>query len=443
MTPPQWKEVDTTYVRVEFHAYSISLKSPCKFIAALVTGLVIPVVPATAAETDGGSAGFRTLQVFEGERGTLPLSGLTAAAGKLFGSASHGGREGGGVLFTLLPESGALHGLHHFNGIDGRTPMEGLLVKDRAVYGATKSGGPRGHGVLYRLDRITGSYEVLHTFAAEAGNGFYPHSSPVRGGETLYGTTFHGGAGRWDGALYAFDLRAMEFRLLYSLTAETGRHPLGRLLPLGDWLYGLASDYGHHDAGHYGTLFRARPDGSAFEVLHRFEGGRRGSTPFGSLTHDGGDLLFGSTFGNVGDALDLGVVFSYNLATGEYRVLHAFTGEDDAGGKPDSPPLFDPARNRLFGTAQGTDNNAPGIAGILYSLRTDGTDFQILHTFSGGIAGGTPVGTPALVGNTLFGVAAHGGVEAFGRTRSASGRGIIYRFGLGETVVSTTKTRLD
>lgn len=423
-----------------FHTFSISLRRLQIFIAAFGTGILLSTGLGAAAETYGGPAGFRTLQVFEGERGTLPLSGLTASGGVLFGSASHGGREGAGVLFTLTPESGALQVLHHFNGIDGRTPMEGLLVEARAVYGATKNGGPRGQGVLYRLDRITGSYEVLHTFAAEAGNGFYPHASPVRVGETLYGTSFHGGESRWGGALYAFDLRAMEFRLLYSLTAETGRHPLGQLFRDGDWLYGLASDYGHHADGHYGTLFRARLDGSALEVLHRFEGGRRGSTPFGNLSHDGGDLLFGATFGNVGDASDLGVVFSYNLSSGEYRVLHAFAEAEATGGKPDSPPFFDPARERLFGVAQGTDNNGSGISGVLYSLRTDGSDFGVLHTFSGGIAGGTPVGTPALFGDTLYGVAVHGGIEAFGRSRDATGRGILYRFGLEAAASSNGRT---
>ena len=423
------------------HAFSISLKRLRTFTAALVVGVLFPAAPiAAAAEAVTQPRGFRTLHVLEGERGTLPLSSLTSADGMLFGSASRGGREGAGVLFTLSPESGALQLLHHFNAPDGRTPMEGLLVEARAVFGATKDGGSRRHGTLYRLDRTTGSYEVLHSFAGEAENGFHPHASPVRVGEILYGTTFHGGSSRWGGALYAFDLRAMEFRVLYSLTSDTGRHPLGRLLRLGDWLYGLASDYGHHANGYYGTLFRARLDGTAFEVLHRFEGGPRGSTPFGNLTHDGGGLLFGSAFGNVGDTSDLGLVFAYNLATGEFRVVHAFSEEDAGGGKPDSPPLFDPVRGRLFGVAQGTDVHGPGIAGVLYSLRPDGTDFQVLHTFSGGIAGKTPVGTPALLGETLYGVTAYGGVEAFGRSRTPAGGGIIYRFDLGPPEVPQVPT---
>lgn len=377
--------------------------------------------------------GFRAVHIFAGDRGAMPLSGLTASDPFLFGTTYRGGKHNAGVLFSFNPATGTMDVLHHFDGVGGREPMDGLVVEDRAIFGATKSGGATGHGVLYRYDRITGSFDILHEFAARPDNGFYPHASPVRVGETLFGTTFHGGETVWGGAVYAFHLRTMEFRVLYSLSAETGRHPLGRLLHLDGWFYGLGSDYGHHAAGAFGTLFRARADGSAFEVLHRFGGGERGSTPFGGLSHDGGGLLFGSTFGNVGDMADGGTVFSHNLDTGGNHVLRAFSGFEGSGAKPCAAPLYDPSRERLFGVCQGTDQQGTGVPGVLWSMRPDGTDFRVLHAFGGGISGRTPVGALQRVGDSLYGVTAHGGVEAFGRSPTAAGQGILYRYVLGST----------
>lgn len=384
--------------------------------------------------------GFRAMHVFEGERGAMPLSGLSASGPLLFGTTYRGGRHRAGVLFSYNPETETLDVLHHFDEIGGREPMDGLVVEDRAVFGATKSGGASGHGVLYRYDRITGSFDILHEFAARSDNGFYPHASPLRVGETLFGTTFHGGETVWGGVVYAFHLRTMEFRVLYSLSAETGRHPMGRLLYLDGWLYGLGSDYGHHASGAFGTLFRARADGSGLEVLHRFEGGERGSTPLGCLSHDGGALLFGSTFGDIADDADGGTVFSHHVVNGEHQVLRAFFGLDTSEGKPDAAPLYDPLRGRLFGVCQGTDQQGTGVPGVLWSMRPDGTDYRVLHTFGGGLSGRTPVGPLQRVGDSLYGVTAHGGVEAFGRSSSAAGQGILYRYFLGAPDISNGNT---
>ncbi len=380
----------------------------------------------------GAGGTFRALRTFEGDRGSLPLSGLTFFEGELFGTTSRGGRHGAGVLFQLGVDASNYQVLHHFDGKDGADHQEGLLVEKRAIFGATRGGGKGSHGTLYRFDRTTGSLEILHRFGPEEGNGFHPHATPIRVGQKLIGMTFHGGESRWGGMIYAYDLETQQFSIIKSLDASTGRHPLDRLLAIGGWLYGTASDYGDQASGRFGTLFRLRPDGSSFEVLHRFEGGAAGAAPIGRLSYDGARMLFGSAFGAIGDSQDLGILFSFNIDRRVFSVLHDFSRNPNTGGKPDSALVYDPERALLFGSSLGTENQGGNIAGTLFCLRPDGSEFTVLHTFSGGLAGRSPLGAPVLLGNSLLGVTAHGGVEARDRSREVTGRGILYRYDLPE-----------
>ncbi len=50
-----------------------------------------------------------------------------------------------------------------------------------------------------------------------------------------------------------------------------------------------------------------------------------------------------------------------------------------------------------------TQRGGPVGDGTVFALNVDGTGFHLLHTFSGGTNGASPVGGLALVGSTLYG----------------------------------------
>ncbi|CCW36580.1 hypothetical protein CTKA_01297 [Chthonomonas calidirosea] len=99
-------------------------------------------------------------------------------------------------------------------------------------------------------------------------------------------------------------------------------------------------------------------------------------------------------------------------------VLHSFSSDsmysNADGAYPQNPVVVGPD-GRVFGTAAfgGVDG-----AGVLFSVDSDGSNFQVLHTFTGGNDGGYPVSIIQLPDGTLFGTASGGGTN---------GTGVVYR----------------
>jgi uncharacterized repeat protein (TIGR03803 family) len=103
-------------------------------------------------------------------------------------------------------------------------------------------------------------------------------------------------------------------------------------------------------------------------------GSNDGAVPKGSLTFDG-TTLFGRTTTTV--LKGGGVIFSINPNGTAYEILHRFAGAPDDGANPrhDAMTLSDGV---LYGTAlQGGTHNG----GVIFSIATDGTGYNILHDF--------------------------------------------------------------
>jgi uncharacterized repeat protein (TIGR03803 family) len=170
----------------------------------------------------------------------------------------------------------------------------------------------------------------------------------------------------------------------------------------------------------FGTLFHIRADGSDFETLHHFSGEKLGKYPYDSLLFDGSHTLYGTTLGEYGnDPSDMGTLFKYDLANQTYSILHNFAGGDGDSGKPNGSLVLSADGQRLYGSTHGDDAWDGQEAGILYQINPDGSGFKQLYEFTGGMAGGTPMRTPLLINDTLYGMTAYGGAENYG---------ILYRY---------------
>jgi len=211
--------------------------------------------------------------------------------------------------------------------------------------------------------------------------------------------------------IYSINTNGQDFSLIHAFSDNPyGTHPYGKLSFSGDKLYGTTFQDGLYG---YGTIFSLSVDGSSFNVLHDFAESPDGAFPASSVIISG-DTIYGTTWQGGSDGL--GTVFSMKSDGSDYTVLHDFTNSPD-GILPVSGLTL--ASNVLYGTtSQGGDSGY----GIVFSLNTDGSNYKVIYSFS--LTNGD-AGVPGKDGNLLLsGSILYGAV--FDHGGYANGSGLIY-----------------
>jgi uncharacterized repeat protein (TIGR03803 family) len=152
----------------------------------------------------------------------------------------------------------------------------------------------------------------------------------------------------------------------------------------------------HKPALGCGTVYRFNP-ATGLTVLASFTGpnGAHGNTTMALV----GTTLFGAT--EYGGASDDGVVFSVNTDGSNFQVLHQFSGAD---GQNPAVVLLPGQNGVVYGT---TYYGGSGGGGVLYSITASGS-FSILHNFTSA-TGNAPVSLTIASGGTIFGSTMYGG----------------------------------
>ena len=374
------------------------------------------------------------------------LYGTTVAGGLGYGTVFELVRGGGGWSYKLLYDFCSLSACD-----DGISPKAGLIMDNAGnLYGTASRGGPNSGGVVFELTLVAKrwTYKVLYAFCSRGGctDGSQPSGTDIGvnvnltydgaasgqaydGVSPLYGTTESGGAGdagtvfsltpgdpNWtETVLYNFCSQAgcadgsaggnliYNSGILYGTTAfghgslfklTTARHvwSLTTLYAFcsaagcadGDVPNALVMDsggnfFGTTSAGGTGVDCQVSAGcGVAFEllkskhpqetVLYNFcstADCSDGAQPAPGIVLDSVGNLYGAT--NLGGSLNClndsacGVVFEIGAA-GE-QVLHAFcpTQSCTEGTSPDAGPILDSAGN-LFGTTEFGGNYGGGTA---------------------------------------------------------------------------------
>src|SRR5688572_1228196 len=165
-------------------------------------------------------------------------------------------------------------------------------------------------------------YSVLHSFAEETGDGWFPYSGLTVAGSTIYGTTFDGGDND-GGTIYKLNTDGTAYGVLHSFNGGTtgvgGSRPDAGLTLSGSTLYGTTRQGGAHWSG---TLYSINNDGTGFRVLHSFFDNNHPNTrPTFS-----GTTLYGTTWSTWG-----GIIYKTNVDGTGYVPLHAFDTERQGG----------------------------------------------------------------------------------------------------------------
>ena len=265
---------------------------------------------------------FTKLYSFDGINGSSPYSKLTLATnGKFYGTTISGGTiNNAGTLFSFDPATNTFAKLYDFDELTGYYPISSLLqASDGKLYGMCIFGGPSGHGTLYSLDPATNSFTYILEFNDI--NGFYPEGTLIQASDgKLYGTATTGGSAS-NGTLFSYELGTTTYNKVHDFDFYDGRTPLCNLLQASDGLlYGLAP-YGGNSG--LGTLFSFDPATTFFSKLHDFDN-MNGYSPISSLMQASDGKLYSYTA--YGGSNDIGVAFSYDLASSGYTKLADYDG---------------------------------------------------------------------------------------------------------------------
>jgi len=135
--------------------------------------------------------------------GENPYASLIKVNGTLYGMTWIGGANGDGTVFAITT-SGSETVLYSFKGGsgDGENPYASLINVDGKLYGTTTEGGANGGGTVFAIS-TSGTETVLHSFKGRQGGGDKPYASLIKVNRRLYGTTYAGGA---NGCGIAFSL---------------------------------------------------------------------------------------------------------------------------------------------------------------------------------------------------------------------------------------------
>jgi uncharacterized repeat protein (TIGR03803 family) len=214
------------------------------------------------------------------------------------------------------------------------------------------------------------------------------------------------------------------FHSLYSLTnGPDGAEPYANLIPSGSSLYGTASAGGANGSG---TVFALNKDGTSFRTLYSFSEtvssdpadelapltNIDGANPYGGLVLSN-NTLYGTTLD--GGTNGWGTVFAVKTDGTGFTVLHTFTWFDGY----ESAVSLVLSDNRLYGT---TVHGGTNDDGVVFSINTDGTGFTTLHLFTGGADGLSSEAPLVLSAQTLYGTAVDGGTNAM----DAGGGGTVF-----------------
>jgi uncharacterized repeat protein (TIGR03803 family) len=361
-----------------------------------------------------------------GNGGASPAAGLVASNGVLYGTASSGGSDFQGTVFSINTDGSGFTNIYDFTGAsDGAGPQASLVLSGNWLYGTAASGGQTYNGTVFAVTTNGSVFTNLHSFTGGVDGG-EPAGSLLLLGDVLYGTAPHGGT--WsNGTVFALNIDGSGFTNVYSFSElnsnfdnADGQEPVAGLIASGSTLFGAAQFGGHID---YGTVFSLSTNGTTFSTLVSldpylnglvFSGNDDGSSPQGGVVLSG-STLYGTAVN--GGAFGDGTLFSVQTNGSNFTTLHSFTSQAD-GSYPVAGLIL--SGNTLYGATQFGGNGT----GVIFSIETNGSDFTVIYTFSPltfttnfqlvNHDGYSPMGNLLLAGNVLYGTTQNGGANGQG-----------------------------
>jgi uncharacterized repeat protein (TIGR03803 family) len=287
----------------------------------------------------------------------------------------------------------------------------------------------QGAGTAFYLMPDGTGFNVVRSFGNPP-DSTNPQGDLAFSGNPFFGASFGGGTngvgavfvGQTNGSVSI--IRSFSAVNSDNATNSGGASPAAVLISAGGTVFGTAIAGG---GAANGTVFSLSTNGAAFSVLHDFSvldsvtgANSDGALPWGGFVLSG-DTLYGTT--SAGGSGGSGVVFSVKTNGSTFTVLHNFAPMDwvsatnSDGAIPFGGLLL--SNDTLYGT---TTAGGFGGRGTIFSMQTSGPDFNVLHHFSATDLGtGTNVdGAAPCATLTLSGSVLYGTASAGGTGASGT-----------------------
>ena len=328
-----------------------------------------------------------------------------------------------------------------YTNSEGMYPSADLLISGQTLYGVTTQGGSFGGGTVFKVNFDGSSFAVLHNFPVTVTNaaqnytnsdGANPSGKLLLLGNTLYGTAEQGGINA-GGTIFSVQTNGNNFIVLTNFVSNgpNGAFPYAGLVsPDSNTIFGTTPAGGSTGAG---VLFKIGTNGSGYSIVRNFSYGAttNGGGAYGQLLASGTNL-YGTTYAG---ASNVGCIYKINTNGTGFTVLKSFSPLTSNTNTDGAEPFgrLTLSGNVLYGTtfAGGTSSN-----GVIFRVNTDGTGFTNLYSFSAmnsfdNSDGAQPKSAVTLAGNTLYGTTPAGG---------AFGAGTIFYINTDGTGFATLRT---
>ena len=355
--------------------------------------LALVALPAALAQVT-------TLRTFTGDSVTANL--VQASDGTIYGVTrpSSGSSSANGYVFKLQPDGSGYQAVYTFpaggSGVARLPDYSFILGRDGVLYGTSEFGGSANYGMLYKVNPDGSGFGLLKSFTAGGAvvvkDGGAPKGGLVHAsdgflyGVTTTGTVASNNLADRNGVIYRIAPDGSGYRLLFSFDGGdfspngTGANSLieGR----DGKLYGTTQFAGANGSTGSGTVFTIQPDGNGFTVLQSFGNTTssttpRPITPRSPLVHAADGFLYGTTLS--GGKTGNGCIYRLRTDGSGLEVIYSFSSSPSTQGYDPAGAFFEGRDGSLYGR---TNSGGTSNFGVIYKIRTDGTGYRVLASFS-------------------------------------------------------------
>jgi uncharacterized repeat protein (TIGR03803 family) len=405
--------------------------------------------------TSGNFGLLHSFNSFPGD-GTYPIGSLLLASnGVLYGTTPFDNISNYGVIYSCTT-SGNYGIIHTFGGlVNGQNPYSTLIQASNGVlYGTASYGGNNYWGVIFSCTTL-GNYGIIHHFGGLPTDGGTPYGSLVEASNgILYGMTYEGGLYN-NGVVYGIDTSG-NYSVIFNFSGSSGSFPYGELIEANDgFLYGMTNVDGL--PGSFGTIFKiditqTNIYGCCYSatVENYLAPIITNTTVNGTpvvcidLPQDDGTLDTFITINGVRTPADINNINCFTgvcepttvVVTNEiqitplnsYSKIYNFSGQTYSGGSTPYGNLILASNGLLYGT---TFDGGIYNYGTIFSSDTNGNT-GVIHNFKLTQNGYNPNGSLVQSSNgTLYGMTSYGGLYNVGVIFSCStsgNYGVVYNF---------------
>jgi len=257
---------------------------------------------------------------------------------------------------------------------------------------------PSMYGAIYKTDTTTNTVSLLYEFT---NNNKAQGSLVLANNGKLYclGNTGTNNESR----IYSFDLSTNTYTNEYEINGNAKTWDLGGMVNASNGLlYGVTQRGGNDDKG---MLFSFNTGNSDFTKLYDFNTSN-GSEPVASMIQATNGNLYGVT--SYGGSNDHGVIFSFDISTNTYTKLFDFV---QSTGESPSSPLYQASDGKLYGV---TMTGGSSFQGVLYSFDINSNTYTVLHNFFANDGYGPRAYPIEGASGVLYGTTGQGGVNFAG-----------------------------